>query len=277
MVDRLSNITQSLKTNNIEVEVGDDTDVVLLCSISMEPGYSNILIGVSLTPGQYYLVIFDDVKYKCQCIQYEDGSLLLGDESKYGFHIYKGNDGFINWCVSDTNRRHTISIYSMGLHTTNLVEYIYDRINNIEATTVSTDTISTKSVSTKSVSVELPDEANVTPPLFSGLISGTSGTSLGWTLGSAILTLNQTYLVVLDDIEYKFVCTQNGFGELYLGDYSKYGFVIKQDNNETNIYTPDDGRHDLSISVIEPSVTDLADYINALELRISYLESKLQS
>lgn len=272
--------TSALRAYNIDAKVIDDTNSTLICSASIEPErYSMIIGSYSFNPGQYYKVIFDGIRYARKCILESDEERSVGSLYRDGFRVYCDNSDTVNLAVSDPVG-HTISVYTTSSYMTDLASYIFDKSQNIDAIsvnaeTISTDTISTDTISTKSVSVELPDKTKTTL-----LRSGTTNDYTS-SLNGRFLTPNRTYLVVFDEIEYKFVCVQDSYGALRLGSYSdmsKYGFYICEDGDGiSNIYTSDNKEHNFSISIIEPSMTNLADYINVLELRISYLESKLQS
>lgn len=163
----------------------------------------------------------------------------------------------INNINSNTNARHEHNNLSV------LSRINDDMVNSMNK--INSGFFAFNQISAKSVSMQLPEETNGTL-LFSGIIDH-SGYILPFNL-----TLNQAYLVVFDGIRYKFMYTSNK-----IGDKSKYGFEIVPSAGYTTVYTADDGKHDFSISIIKSSMTNLADYINALELKILYLESKLQS
>lgn len=256
-IDAISVNTDRISAKSISVEADDDTNITFWASASMDYGRDSMLMGSidskPLIPDQYYFIIFDGVKYKRKCVLNNYGEYSIGDRIKDGFRVFDYGDGTIGFNTSDTNG-HTISIYSMETCVTDLIEYINGR---------------------KTIFIELPNKTKTTL-----LRSGTTNDYTS-SLDGKFLTPNQTYLVVFDGIEYKFICYRDANGDLYLGRYRDmaiYGFYIKEDyGGISNIYTSDSKEHNFSISIIEPFMTNLADYINALELKISYLESKLQS
>lgn len=94
----------------------------------------------------------------------------------------------------------------------------------------------------------------------------------GRVLGQNILVPGWWYLVTYDGFEY--ILTPDVEGSFYyMGDHSKYGFRITQAINDsykvTNMITPDDNEHTITISRLETSRINLMDYILKLEEKVN--------
>ena len=136
--------------------------------------------------------------------------------------------------------------------------------------------ITMRSITTDMINISAPGD-----DIISEIVTRTfDNAHNGRVLGQNILALGQWYLVTYDGFEYILTPDTNGYS-YYMGDDNKYGFEITQTINDsikaTNITTPDNDEHTITISQLETSRVNLMDYILALEERIAQLEAKLNS